>query len=295
MRPGQSDFFYIAGDPATSNIQQSPFLILNKKRGLKVLFLSDPVDEMVVREMKEYIKKLFICVMQVEKKSLTTEFEFEREKLKQWKKRFKPLVNFFKEALGEKVERVEVSTRLAADARPPCVLAHVEGSTTVDMERYTRTQNRADPRFYVHESHKVLEINPTNNLIKRMNVAVQQVETQGIDVTDFDEELEERDAADKELEGNRKKLETMALLLHDTTVFESGNVIKDSNAFAANVYDGLTRMTGLPNAPSKSDEHHAKEQAKDVDDVPEKKESTKKVEVEGEDEEEEEKSKKRLA
>ncbi|KAH7830474.1 putative endoplasmin [Monocercomonoides exilis] len=291
MRPGQSDFFYIAGDPATSNIQQSPFLIPYKKRGLEVLFLSDPVDEMVVREMKEYDKKLFICVTQVEKKALTTESEFEREKLKQWKKRFKPLVNFFKEALGEKVERVEVSTRLAADARTPCVLAHVEGSASANMERYTRAQNRADPRFYVHESRKVLEINPTNNLIKRMNVAVQQVEAQGIDGPDFDEELEERDAADEELEGNRKKLETMALLLYDTAVFESGYIIGDSNAYAANVYDVLTRMTGLPNAPVKSDEHLAKEQAKDVDDEPEKKESAKETEGEEEDDDEEEEKK----
>ncbi|KAH7831843.1 putative HSP90 [Monocercomonoides exilis] len=149
MRPGQSNFFCIAGDPATSNIQQSPFLTPFKKRGLEVLFLSDSVNEMVVQEMKEYDKKLFICVTQVEKKALTTESEFEREKLRQWKKRFKPLVNFFKEALGEKVERVEVSTRLAADAWTPCVLAHVEGSASANMERYTRAQNRANPSFYV--------------------------------------------------------------------------------------------------------------------------------------------------
>jgi HSP90 family molecular chaperone len=242
MRPGQTDFFYIAGDPATSNIQQSPFLIPYKKKGLEVLFLSDPVDEMVIREMREYDNKIFICVTQVEKKSLTTESEFERSKLKQWKKRFKPLVNFFKEALGEKIERVEVSTRLAADTRTPCVLAHVEGSASANMERYTRQQNRIDPRYYVHESRKVLEINPTNNLIKRMNVAVQQVEAEGIEGLELDEG-DDSAAADAQLASERQKLETMAKLLSDTAVFESGYIIENSNDYSERVFYILTPLT----------------------------------------------------
>lgn len=257
MRKGQSDFFYIAGDPATSNIQQSPFLIPYKKRGIEVLFLSDPVDEMVIQHMREYDHKMFICVTQVEKKSLTTESEFERQKLKQWKKRMKPLVHFLKETLAEKVERVEVSTRLAVDSRTPCVLAHVEGSASANMERYSRKQNSVDPRYGIYASRKVMEINPMNSLIKRMNTAVQQIESDGIDDFDeFDEEGEEltddqQIDKDRAKQSDKEKLETMALLLYDTAVFESGYIIGDSNEYAERVFNVLTTMTGLPNAPVK--------------------------------------------
>jgi heat shock protein beta len=292
MRPGQTDFFYIAGDPSNSNIMQSPFLIPYKKKGIEVLFLTNPVDEMVVREMREYDKKIFICVTQVEKKSLTTESEFERAKLKQWKKRFKPLTTFFKETLGEKVERVEVSTRLSADTRTPCVLAHVEGSASANMERYTRHQNRADPRYGVFESRKVLEINPTNNLIKRMNVAVQQVEAEGIEGPDMDMELEDREDAEEELLTNRKKLETMSRLLYDTAIFESGYIIGDSNEYAQRVFDVVTRMTGLPNAPvkdSKGDDDDDEDEEKPDEEREEGEEEEENVTESEEEEEEEEK------
>jgi HSP90 family molecular chaperone len=251
MKPGQMDFFYIAGDPETSNITDSPFLIPFKKKGIEVIYLTEPVDELVLRDLKEYDRKIFVPVTQAERKQLNAEGEFEKEKLKQWRKRFKPLVNFMKEALDKQVERVEVSTRLAADTTTPVALAHLEGTASANMERYSRQQNRFDPRYTISESKKVLEVNPTNNLIKRLNVAVQQVEAEGIEGPDPDEDKEE---AEERLKTAKQKLEAIVLLLHDTAIFESGFVITDTNEYAERVFDVLTRMTGLPDAPVVEDE-----------------------------------------
>jgi HSP90 family molecular chaperone len=106
-----------------------------------------------------------------------------------------------------------------------------------------------DPRVSIYESRKVLEINPTNNLVKRMNVAVQQVESD--EVEGFEEEEDEGGTEENQqkLSENKQKLETMAWLLYDTAIFESGYIIGDSNEYAERVFDVLTRMTGLPNAP----------------------------------------------
>jgi heat shock protein beta len=246
MLPGQVDFFYIAGDPNQANITESPFLIPYRKKGIEVIYLSDPMEELMIKELKEYDNKIFICITQVERKSLITESDYEKEKLKQWKKQYKTLTNFFKEALDDRVTGVEVSTRLAADSRTPCVLAHTEGSASANMERYSRQQARLDPRRTVYESKKVLEINPTNNLIKRMSVAVAQVEAEGIEGPDPDDDKEE---AAERLRTSKQKLETIALLLYDTAIFESGYIIGDTNEYAERVFDVLTRMTGLPDAP----------------------------------------------
>lgn len=134
--------------------------------------MSDPVDELVLREMREYGDRTFNCITMVERKSQHTESEFEREKLKEWKKSFKPLSYFFKNVLGTNVERVEVSTRLAGDPETPVVISHVEGSASANLERYSQVMNRNNPSFPLYTSRRVLEINPANSLSKRMNEAV---------------------------------------------------------------------------------------------------------------------------
>jgi hypothetical protein len=83
-----------------------------------------------------------------------------------------------------------------------------------------------DPRVSIYESRKVLEINPTNNLVKRMNVAVQQVESD--EVEGFEEDEDEgfafyllfsiffvlviggTEENQQKISENKQKLETMA-------------------------------------------------------------------------------------
>jgi HSP90 family molecular chaperone len=50
------------------------------------------------------------------------------------------------------------------------------------------------------------------------------------------------DENQNKLKENKQKLETMAMLLFDTAIFESGYIIGDSNEYAERVFDVLTRL-----------------------------------------------------
>merc|ERR1712050_381209 len=98
MKEGQNDIFYITGESIVA-LSSSPFLESLRKKGLEVLYMVDPIDEYCVQELK-------------------AEFE--------------PLTKLMKEVLGDKVEKVVVSLRMADS---PCVLTTSEYGWSANMER----------------------------------------------------------------------------------------------------------------------------------------------------------------
>ena len=129
MKEGQKDVFYITGESRAS-VANSPFLEALKKRGYEVLYLVDPIDEYMVQQLKDYDgKKLKSCT----KEGLDLEETEEEKKQKEEEKaKFEPLCKLMKDVLGDKVEKVVVSTRIDES---PCVLVTGEHGWTANMER----------------------------------------------------------------------------------------------------------------------------------------------------------------
>merc|ERR1711881_51748 len=88
MKEGQNDIYYITGESIAA-VSSSPFMETLRKKGLEVLYMVDPIDEYAVQQLKEF-----------DGKKLKAEFE--------------PLTKLMKEVLGDKVEKVIVSSRMAA-------------------------------------------------------------------------------------------------------------------------------------------------------------------------------------
>merc|ERR1712070_1043982 len=119
MKEGQNDIYYITGE-SIAQVSSSPFLESLRKKGLEVLYMVDPVDEYSVQQLKEFDGKK---LKSVTKEGLDIADEDEKKKLEELKAEFEPLTKLMKEVLGDKVEKVVISDRMADS---PCVLTTSE-------------------------------------------------------------------------------------------------------------------------------------------------------------------------
>jgi molecular chaperone HtpG len=169
MKEGQKDIFYITGESRAS-VANSPFLEALRKRGLEVLYLVDPIDEYMVQQLKDYDgKKLKSCT----KEGLDLEeTEEEKKKQEEEKAKFEPLCKLMKDVLGDKVEKVVVSSRIDES---PCVLVTGEHGWTANMERIMKAQALRDSSMTSYMvSKKTMEINPQNAIIQELRNKAEQ-------------------------------------------------------------------------------------------------------------------------
>ena len=160
MKEGQDQIYYITGESLKA-VENSPFLEKLKKKDLEVLYMVDPIDEYLVQQLKEYNGKKLVCIT---KEGLQLkETEEEKAAAEALKVKAEILCKYVKETLGEKVEKVVVSTRLA---QSPCCLVTGEYGWSANMERIMKAQALKDG---VTQSafmcRKTMEINPENPII----------------------------------------------------------------------------------------------------------------------------------
>jgi len=206
MKEGQKSVYYITGESRAS-VAASPFLEGLRKRGYEVLYLVDPIDEYMVQQLKEYDgKKLVSCT----KEGLELDdTEDEKKKKEELKARFEPLCKLMKDVLGDKVEKVVVSTRIDES---PCVLVTSEHGWTANMERIMKAQALRDNSMTSYMmSKKTMEINPGNAIIAEL-----------------------RNKA--EVDQSDKTVKDLVWLLYETSLLTSGFSLEDSSTFATRIH-----------------------------------------------------------
>merc|ERR1712100_256925 len=205
MKEGQNDIYYITGESVTC-VSSSPFLETLRKKGLEVLYLVDPVDEYAVQQLKEFDGKK---LKSVTKEGLDIEDEDEKKKLEELKAEFEPLTKLMKEVLGDKVEKVMVSNRMADS---PCVLTTSEYGWSANMERTMKAQALRDNSMTSYiVSKKTMEINPKHSIMT---------------------ELRKKAAADK----SDKTVKDLIWLLFDTSLLTSGFSLDEPTQFAGRIH-----------------------------------------------------------
>merc|ERR1711936_1314954 len=101
MKENQKDIYYITGE-SKEVVAASSFVEKLKKRGLEVVYMTEPIDEYVVQQLKEFDGKNLVSVTK------------EGLDLPEDKEKFEPLYKVMKDILDKKVEKVVVSSRLVS-------------------------------------------------------------------------------------------------------------------------------------------------------------------------------------
>merc|ERR1712194_97015 len=142
-------------------VKTSPFLEKLKKKGYEVLFMTDPIDEYGVQQLKEFEGKK---ILSATKEGLDlADSEEEKKAFEDAKAKTEPLCKLMKEVLGDKVEKVVTSNRLSDS---PCVLVTGEYGWSANMERIMKAQALRDNSMQGYmASKKTMEINPDNAIM----------------------------------------------------------------------------------------------------------------------------------
>merc|ERR1711935_73289 len=138
MKEGQKSIYYITGESKAA-VEKSPFIEKLKKKGIEVLYMTDPIDEYAVQQLKEFDGKKLICAT---KEGMTLDDdEDEKKKFEEAKAANEGLTKLIKEVLEDKVEKVVVSNRIEDS---PCVLVTGEYGYSANMERIMKAQALRD-------------------------------------------------------------------------------------------------------------------------------------------------------
>merc|ERR1712025_574133 len=163
MEENQKDIFYITGE-SKEVVAASSFVERLKKRGLEVVYMTEPIDEYVVQQLKEFDGKNLVSVT---KEGLELpEDEEEKEKHEAAQKQFEGLCKVMKDILDKKVEKVVVSSRLVSS---PCCIVTSQYGWTANMERIMKAQALRDTSTMGYmAAKKHLEINPDHAIVENL-------------------------------------------------------------------------------------------------------------------------------
>lgn len=169
LKDDEKDIYYCSGK-TVSAVKALPQCEKALKDGKDVLCFTDDVDEFAVKMLGEYDGKTFKNVLS-EEASSNKEDEEATE-------RDKDMLAKLKDALGDKVSKVKVSSEIGDHA----VCLSSEGEVSLEMEKVLNSMPGAEDKV---KANKVLELNPNHAVYGKIKAAV----AAGEDVSDYAEVL----------------------------------------------------------------------------------------------------------
>ncbi|MFE3754053.1 molecular chaperone HtpG [Nocardia tengchongensis] len=212
MPETQSAIYYMTGE-SRQQIENSPHMEALLAKGLEVLVLTDPVDEMWVGSVTEFEGKPIVSIAKGEVDLETEDEKKASEQLReQQEKDFSGVTGWLRGVLDAEVKEVRLTNRLTTS--PACIVGDVFDFTPM-LERMYRASGQELPH-----SKRILELNPDHPLVTGL-----------------------RDAYAKVSGDDEKPVELTetAELLYGTAVLAEGGELKDPAHFARVLADRLTR------------------------------------------------------
>eukprot|EP00903_Cladosiphon_okamuranus_P010270 g9724.t1 len=217
MPEWQSSIFYIAGE-STEAVEKSPFLEKLNKKGLEVLYLTEPIDEMTVNSIMDFEDKKMQSVTKEGLSFGDEDVADVKKREKHYKKVFTPLSDYLKDLFKGKISKVTVSQRVEGS---PAVIVSAAYGYSANMERIMKSQTLSDSKqMGLLTGHRSMEINPRHPIVHELNKKIEE-------------------------DPDSDETKDLSWLLYDTALTASGFQVEDTEAFATRVQRAMAKTLNL--------------------------------------------------
>lgn len=252
MKEGQKAIYYVTGE-GKERVAMSPVVEKLKSRGYDVLYMTEPLDEIMIESLRSY-KDYDIVDAAKDTLKLDDNDEEAAKKKEELNRQNVDVINYLETVLSGKVEKVTVSDLLS---KSPAALVQGAYGMSPSMQRYMKAQAVGTGQDIggLDSMNKVcMEINPNHPIIKDLDRMIK---------------------ADKD----GKETEDYAKLLFDVAGMTSGYDIDDMSSFAERVMGLMSAEAAgtVPDAEVVMSEDNNVEDNKEAD---EKEEPEQQAEVE---------------
>ena len=164
MKDGQKHIYYMTGESRTA-VENSPHLEAFQAKGLEVLILTDPVDEVWVGAVPDFDGKELRSIAQGEAELDSEEEDGEEARAEKERQRaeFAELLGWLGERLKDEIKEVRLTSRLTVS--PACVVTDA-GDVTPALQNLYRAMGQEVP-----QSKRILELNPEHALVTGLRKA----------------------------------------------------------------------------------------------------------------------------
>jgi molecular chaperone HtpG len=162
MKEGQDTVWFMTGESRQA-MEASPHMEAFRAKGVEVLLLTDPVDEVWTDAVGEYEGKRLRSVTKGEIDLGGGEDEKTDAEKDRRSEEYAGLLGWMTEHLGEDVKEVRLSSRLTVS--PACVVSDADDLTPA-LENMYRAMGQEVPH-----TKRILELNPEHQLVKALNRA----------------------------------------------------------------------------------------------------------------------------
>ncbi len=160
----KKEIYYLTGKMALSMLKNSPVLERFKAKDIDVLILNEEIDTIVFPMVTEYKEYKFVNAADAK----FEESEEEKKAEEETSKEFETLLKEFKEALGESVKEVEVTSDLTDS--PVCLRIDKEDPSYMMAQMMAQMGNAGD----IPPVKPILQINPKHEILAKLKDSADQ-------------------------------------------------------------------------------------------------------------------------
>eukprot|EP00580_Thalassiosira_gravida_P009944 CAMPEP_0201625364 /NCGR_PEP_ID=MMETSP0493-20130528/1185_1 /ASSEMBLY_ACC=CAM_ASM_000838 /TAXON_ID=420259 /ORGANISM="Thalassiosira gravida, Strain GMp14c1" /LENGTH=528 /DNA_ID=CAMNT_0048095331 /DNA_START=11 /DNA_END=1597 /DNA_ORIENTATION=- len=216
MKEGQKQIYYVTAD-GKDKAKMSPAAEKVRSRGYEVLYLTEPLDEIMIESVTEF-KEFKLADVSKEGLDLGEEDKEERKKIEEkLNDDHKAVKEFLEAALAGKVQKVKMTDLLAES---PAALVQSAYGMSPTMQKYMKAQNVAsggsDAGMMGSFNQAVLEVNPAHPIVQDLERMIGSGAEESEEPKNF------------------------ATLLYDVAALTSGYDIEDSGDFAQRILSLMT-------------------------------------------------------